>query len=210
MRVRLQEIALGSGQVIDASADLTVIVGPNNVGKSVLLSSTWAHMAAAPDRPPVVVPVVSGVQLSVPPVDDIVSRVQAVAKRREAGQYPQGHFYEPHFLLRSGQVLTQSTLHSTISAPSVPMLGDLANVFTVLLPPEARLGQSGNTATPNLLHEEPSQPLQAVWADRQLEDRVRKIAQRAFGIDQRSIAMRVRRLAFMSAVPARPSHGSEN
>lgn len=187
MPANLRTVTLTSGETLAVSKNLTVIVGPNNVGKSVLLSSLHQKLHFVLDNPPLNVPVVESLEVALPPRDELMRRLDALGTWRPPGQYPQGHFYEDHYSLTAagGQVITTSQIERLYSGESsaASTLGVAAGLLAVILPPESRLGQLGQVGTPNLLLEEPQQPLQLLFADRSLERKLAAYAHRAFGID---------------------------
>ncbi len=184
MPARLERIRLTSGAMIDVSAHLTVVVGPNNVGKSVLLWTAWAHLSQPPGNPPLASPVVDGVDLVFPTQEEIEARLRTNSEIRPAGQYPQGYAVEDHFFNPQFGIMPFSQVQAlSVNGAREHRLGWLAGQVAVFFPPEARLGQLGNTSVPNLYGEVPTAPLQKLWADRQLEERIRVLAKRAFGIE---------------------------
>ena len=166
------------------SDHLTVIVGPNNVGKSVLLSAVWQHLNQGFGQPAVTNPVVVGLELDGPDLDEVDRRLRANSEVRPSGQYPQGYVGEEHYFSPQIGMVPLSQLAAQLQQGAQEQrLGWLGAQVSAFLPPEARLGQLGNVGVPNLYGETPTAPLQKLWADRRLEHEVQVLAKRAFDID---------------------------
>jgi hypothetical protein len=181
---RINNIQLRSGDNIDVSDHLTVIVGPNNVGKSVLLGSTWQLIQVTMGQQYSPLPVVDHLGIALPSQEEVHDRLSLNADFRSAGQYDDGLYYEDHYYGRAVGVIPRSQIEAVLtSGPEAQHLGFLTQHLAILLQPESRLGQLGQVQVPNLYHEVPTAPLQKVWADRGLEGRVQVLAKRAFGID---------------------------
>jgi hypothetical protein len=181
---RITRINLTSGDSVDVSDHLTVIVGPNNVGKSVLLGSTWQVLQQQPHMGFGPVPVVSGVELELPSRQEVNRRLSVNAELLPPGQYPHGYQHEEHFYSPQAGVIPGSQIEAILAVGKQQgRLGFLAGQLVMHMPPEGRLGQLGNVAVPNLYGEVPATPLQKMWADRELEKRLQTLARRAFGID---------------------------
>lgn len=184
MPARIKNIQLRSGDRIDVSDHLTVIVGPNNVGKSVLLGSAWQLMQLQPGQQYAPLPVVKDLAIALPSKEEVYGRLSLNAELRPPGQYDDGLYYEEHFFGRAVGATPRSQIEAILATgPEAQHLGFLSQHLAVLLQPEMRLGQLGQVQVPNLYHEVPTAPLQKAWADRSLESRVQILAKRAFGID---------------------------
>lgn len=184
MPARLRKLHLTSGATIEVSDHLTVVVGPNNVGKSVLLSSVWQQLNQGFGQAAAVSPVVANVELQGPTLREVDQRLRAIGEVRPMGQYPQGYAGEDHYFSPQIGMVPVSQLTAQLQqGVHEHRLGWLAGQVGAFLPPEARLGQLGNVGVPNLYGETPTAPLQKLWADRRLEAEVQVLAKRAFDID---------------------------
>lgn len=184
MPARLRKLHLHSGATIDVSDHLTVIVGPNNVGKSVLLSSVWQQLSHGFGQPNPASAVVARVELQSPTRDEVHRRLRASGEFRPTGQYAQGFAGEDnYFNTQIGMIPVSQLTMQLEQGVQENRLGWLASQVGAFLPTEARLGQLGNVGVPNLYGETPTAPLQKLWADRRLEEEVKVLAKRAFNIE---------------------------
>lgn len=185
--LKLSEISLTSGERIQPSDHLTVIVGPNNAGKSVILNSTWALMTHVPNTPEAPQVAVDSITVELPVAQDLERRLLSIGEIRPPGQYPQGTQIEDHYFIRSQGytgVLNYGQIRQlTGQGTRAKYAGFYAQLFAGIMQPEGRLGLLGQVPVPNLYSEVPNQPLQFLWADRTLEATVAGYAKRAFGID---------------------------
>lgn len=186
MPARLKSIKLKSGDEIDISKNLTVLVGPNNVGKSVLLNSLWSKMNYQPGYPPLDTPVVESIKLVLPSITELREKLATYGVYRTAGQYDNGQVGEDHYYIRSnGHIITESQLRMLyeLDNSDASTLGNIAGYVAVILQPENRLGQLAQMDTPNLLNEDAQAPIQIMYKDRDLETKLAAYARRAFQID---------------------------
>lgn len=174
-----------SGDDIEVNENLTVIVGPNNVGKSALLNALWQIISSSPNQPHYAPsPLVARVEAIAPSPDGIVEYLDSRFQRAAPGQYNYGLLSEEHFRVTGGQAIPVSRARELVQLrPLGPQLGELAPLLAINMPPEGRLGQLGYAGTPDLYSEVPSNPLQRLWADRSLEAKFAAYARRAFNMD---------------------------
>lgn len=182
MPLRIERVNLSSeNQIVALSNNLSVIVGPNNVGKSALLSHISRKLGEQPGNAPEHNPIVTSLDVIKPTMEEVEKRLTAIHAVRPPGQYPQGSFNEPSYLTRQGGTLFQSQL-SNILNQQAGSVGSLAQVFISHLAPEGRLGQLGNTTPPDLYNNpQGSTPLQLMYENRDLENRIADLTVRAFG-----------------------------
>lgn len=184
MPIRIGRINLTSDTAIDISDHLTIVVGPNNVGKSVLLDSVFQRLTQSPTHPRQPTAIVASVDLSLPEREALEARLGEIAAYREPGQYPQGFFEHHHYFLPSTQVILPTFLDDLYrQGEPADALGELAGHFVAPLKPDNLSGQLGQVAVPNLYVEQAVSPLQRLWADRKLEAKLQESAKTAFGID---------------------------
>ncbi len=186
MPTRLRSVTLTSGAVLDVSDHLTVIVGPNNVGKTVALNSVATIMNQAPtDQHRAIQIAVDSITLDLPPREDFESFLsRAGAVLRPPGQYPGGYFPEEQYVAGGIPPISRSQLDQLYAAGNrTSHLGQFGSLVAVSMQPEVRLGQLGQASVPDLYSDTPTAPLQILWSDRSLEAKVAQLAKRAFGID---------------------------
>ncbi len=185
MPTRLRSITLTSGETVEVSDHLTVIVGPNNVGKTLLLNTVRELLfhderQALPKQK-----AVQSLDLELPERGDFESALATRAELRAPGQYPNGYHHEEHFF--------DHPTNAVVGRPQIELLyqhglrakhlGPFAGMFTELMQPEARLGQLGRAQVPDLYNEQAAAPLQRMWSDRNIEATISTLAKRAFGIE---------------------------
>lgn len=183
--LRLRTLNLTSGETIAVSEHLTVVVGPNNVGKSSLLNAIWAALSSAPNQPIThLMPPLASIEAEVPDVEGVIRLLNGLTKPEEPGQSVRGYFQERTWLLPNLGNVTESQVHSGLMPRQpAPQLGQMIWLFAINLTPEARLGQLGQVQIPNLYTEVPHQPLQKLWANRELEEQFNSYSRRAFGLE---------------------------
>jgi hypothetical protein len=168
------------GEAIVPSDHVTLIVGPNNVGKSAILAgiqqetSFEPHQQAATNEQPV-----ATVTLAIPQGDDYVRSVIDRAKTFPPGVWPHGQFAEESFVFRTGVSITRSSLTSALTRAN--RLGQVSNTIMTMMGPEGRGGVLGAQSLPDLMNNAVRTPLQMLWEDRELEATIDGYMQRAFG-----------------------------
>lgn len=178
--MKLQKIQLTSGESINVADGLTAIVGPNNVGKSLLLRELHARLMA--ERETTLNSsrkIAQGYEIDFcGSVDNFLLALRLRYIERSPGQYPGGTYAEQTFQLPNGSVLHHSQIHR--GWESQTGLGALGQYFVLYLGAEGRLGMAGNAASFNPLMQQPSTPVQLIYADRALADKVSDLMGRAF------------------------------
>ncbi|WP_295104826.1 AAA family ATPase [uncultured Microbacterium sp.] len=181
--IQLKQITLTSGDAVDVASGVTAIVGPNNTGKSSLLrelheriisdSSSWTG------RP---WKVVGRIELDFSgTVQDQVEELGLLFPRRAPGQYNDGHFTEEHFRLSNGGVLTPTQITHWWGRTDGGLNG-LGQYFATYLNAEQRLGLTGSTSSFDLYREQPTGPLQVLYAKRELEAQIAELTKAAFKV----------------------------
>ncbi|PYY48984.1 hypothetical protein DEJ03_00120 [Curtobacterium sp. MCLR17_043] len=181
MRAKISVVNLSTpGEFIEPSDNVTLIVGPNNVGKSALLGNLHSHVTSEPHQPPNPGPqLVESANVSFPPVTEYIDSLLRTAQRFEPGTYPRGAFYEETFIFPSGTALTRASIEASLQRSN--HFGQVANVFANYLGPEGRGSVLQPQQTPDLMGEPGRSPMQMLWADRRLEATMDSYMQRAFG-----------------------------
>ncbi len=185
MNIKINDVELTSGDHIAISPNLTVIVGPNNVGKSMLLNSLFVRLSETQNQQPPSEQIVASLQLNNLTYDQLIERLAAKSELRPPGTYPQsGYLAEPSYLVSGNQVIPRSLLLNSIGISNpINKLGPVASVVATLIQPEQRLGQLATSASFNPTIDSASTPMQKLFRDRELEDKVRELTKRAFNSD---------------------------
>ncbi|MGH3688011.1 MAG: AAA family ATPase [Pseudonocardiaceae bacterium] len=169
-----------SGQSIDVADGLTAIVGPNNVGKSLFLRELHARIMVERDsmvNPPQ--KVVQSYEINYQgSVDDLLAILRLRCIEQPPGQYQNGAYAEPSFQLPNDNVLPHSQIHHKWWSQTC--LGILRQYFVLYLGAEDRLGMAGNSVSFNLLIQQPNSPVQLMYANRALANKVSSLIERAF------------------------------
>ncbi len=168
------------GQAILASEHVTLIVGPNNVGKSAILVGIHREIATEPgtQQLPVVGPV-SSVVVQMPAADEFTVLINERAKLFAPGIFPQGTYYQPTFVFPNGTAIPQSVVVGLQSRSD--RFGALAGSMMLLMGPEGRGGVLASQGLPDLMANPARSPMQQLWEDRELEKKIDIYMQRAFG-----------------------------
>ncbi|GAA3843082.1 ATP-dependent nuclease [Amycolatopsis tucumanensis] len=176
----MRSVTLTSGKTISLTDGITAIVGPNNAGKSLLLRELQTLMNSQHGVPAYLVQkVVESYDVEFKGSFDEVAIpwIEKRARRRPPGQYNNGAFVEDNFSLLNGGAVTESSLRT---AWEQRQLGPLAQVYQLYFGADGRTGMVGNTGAYSLAREEPSNPVQRLYADEALERTVSKVIERAF------------------------------
>jgi predicted ATPase len=181
MRARVSVVNLNTaGQVIVPSENVTLIVGPNNVGKSAVLSGIQQDITFEINQPlNTAGQPVSSTAVTIPQNEEYAAALTKRARLYEAGTYPQGTFYEPTYIFQSGPSLSQSYLKTALQRSN--RFGQLASVILSYMGPEGRGGVLNPQQVPDLMMSTGRSPIQLLWEDRALEATLDEYMNRAFG-----------------------------
>jgi hypothetical protein len=179
--VRIENATLMSGEILEFAQGVTVVVGPNNVGKSLVLNEINQEINSHPNQQ-------SGYPFKA--VDDLslvhtldgdglIDWLGTTYDRRDPGRYPDGYFQEPSFRSGSGTAVQESQARQLWNSTK---LGPLGGLLVRHLSPDGRTGLTNNSGAMNLLQDKPSDPLQHLYADRDLERAASDAMMRAFGL----------------------------
>lgn len=177
--IRLKRIGLKSGQSIEVADGLTVIVGPNNVGKSRILSELYQdfHVSPQHQRDPLHLVVESSDVERTGSLEEFLERFFATYRRREPGRYSDGQFGEANYRSSSGVILESQI---RMAWDSDERLGALGPLYVRYLGADGRTSAVGDASMYNQLTDIPQGPIQSLYADRDLEARFSELMFRAF------------------------------
>lgn len=172
-------MSLTSGDVVEMATGITVLVGPNNAGKSLILRDIRDYVANGPQAHSPF-KAVGKVKLAYSGTSmEFFDRLKRFHGIREPGVYPQGTFHEPHVIIE-GQVVTVGLIGNfwNIERP----VGPFAAQVLRLLDATGRLSVPLAGVRWNPYREVPSTPVQRLFASRDLEAKISSYMMRAFGM----------------------------
>lgn len=181
MRARLTEVKLTTlGEIIRPSNNVTLIVGPNNVGKSAILNGLHQELIGDPNQPfGSATRLVDSAYLTLPQGTDYFNRLTSRARHYAPGTYPQGTYYQDTFVFPNGAAVGKPDIESALTRTT--RFGQVANAFVSFLGPEGRGNVLSPQAVPDLLLSPARTPMQMLWESRALEATMSGYMQRAFG-----------------------------
>ncbi|RZT89061.1 putative AbiEii toxin of type IV toxin-antitoxin system [Pseudonocardia sediminis] len=178
MLPRLKSVSLQNGQRVDPSDGVTVIVGPNNAGKTRLLRETFERLNQ-PNIGPNQHLVVGEVELEWPgSLQEFIGWIDRVYGWRPPGQYPDGTHGERTFQAASGVTL-ESQVHALWGTQT--HIHPLGGMYALQLDAQSRLNASLDSPAFNPRTQTPTAPAQHLWNSRELEAEVSALMDRAFG-----------------------------
>jgi AAA domain, putative AbiEii toxin, Type IV TA system len=180
---KLQKVVLKSGDVIKVSDGVTVIVGPNNVGKSLLLREIQAWLAGpvfarTPLRSTMLQNIVLGAW---PDADEFMTWLELKYPRMQPGRYLYGQTISEHFLLQNNEQITVEEVRAICKTQQSGM-ANLAHAYALYLGLADRLTVAGSATTQNILTEYPQHPIHYLYRFRDLEAQVNDSMKRVFGM----------------------------
>jgi predicted ATPase len=174
--MKLANLTLTSGDTIEVSDAVTAIVGPNNSGKSTLLreiQKTLQQGNAAGNKS------VEAVEVDWGSREEFFELMNTTQTRRKAGTYGYDNISEDHWVLSSGSYILPSYLDVRGWGPH-GNTSWIADYFCTLLNADGRLHAADTTTSYNPRVQVPSNPIQRLYADRALEERLSTEARKAF------------------------------
>lgn len=168
LMMRFARAHLNSGDAIEFSSGITVIVGPNNVGKSVLLGNlaVWTGKNQSGSFP-----ICSSIELEqLADVETVVAWCRANLTSREMPG--QGTI----FLSSQRGEFAESTLRQQIH----PLRGGYPQWFMLYLAADGRANLTEAQPAIDYIHEPATTPLQRLWKDDALEEQLSRLVQQAF------------------------------
>lgn len=179
--VEIDSLTLRSGTTVPIEEGLTVIVGPNNAGKSALLRDVAALLRADSGTPPMPGTVVDHVNTTWG--RELESQIRQL--KESLRYYPVGTpgampgYRESMFKLPNDQLIHESVVTDIIN--SSRSLGQLADHYLLHFAAEFRTGMVGPDMSFNALTNVPTTPLQTIWLNRDLEREISEAVKESFG-----------------------------
>jgi hypothetical protein len=181
--MKLESISLTSGEHITISPGVTAIVGPNNVGKSTILRELTTWFSSHPSQ---TAGIAAGMKAVSAPqidfgasVDDFRSEIARALTARPPGVYPDGTYSEYSYRSKDGQVFTDGIINMVYGQPSMLQI---SSYFCLLLNADNRLNLASDSGAYDPWSASPSNPVQKLYADRELEKQLSTLTRRAFGM----------------------------
>lgn len=172
--LRVQELVFsGAVTPIDvADADVIVLIGPNNAGKSRALREIEARLSNDLEGS-----VVTGMTVErIGTQDELVAHLQATTPLYRAD----GHLGTDHRILRSGGTYSMSGAAQTWTHGAI-LAGGLAEALVFRANAEARLALANSVASVDIIDGQPREPLQRLIGDPAAEARLAEKVRSAFG-----------------------------
>ncbi|CAM3470492.1 ATP-dependent endonuclease [Occultella aeris] len=179
--LEINSLTFRSGLEIAIEEGVTVIVGPNNSGKSTLLRDMVNLLSADPNQPPIPGVVVERVNLTWS--GDVQDQLEKL--KESLRYYPAGTsealsgYYESVFKFPNDNVIHESVVNSILKSSTT--LGQLAEVYLLHFAAESRTGMVGPDASFDAINGMPSTPLQTMWVNRELEIELSRAVEESFG-----------------------------
>ncbi|PBI96474.1 vitamin B12-transporter ATPase [Rhodococcus erythropolis] len=179
--VEIESLTLRSGLIVPIEEGVTVVVGPNNAGKSALLRDIVNLLSAQVGPPPIPGTVVDHINLTWP--QDPLTQLQKL--RESLRYYPAGTpealpgYHESMFRFPDESLLHESVLNQILNSST--SLGQLAQRYFLHFAAESRTGMVGPDGSFDAVNGVPSTPLQAMWANRDLEMELSDAVEESFG-----------------------------
>lgn len=185
VKPRLTEAILTTpAQKIIPSANVTLIVGPNNAGKSAVLDGIFQEITRDWRGSQANTSPVTEVRVETPTAEDFIAYVDQHATLREAGTHPPHNvtYRQPTYVFPSGPTIPIEYLHEAVQRTC--HFGLLGQQVALLMSPEGRgsVLQSQQLVESMVMPDHSStHPMHMLWDDRDLEKMISKYMQRAFG-----------------------------
>lgn len=180
MPIRVQKIQLTSGEVMEVASGLTVIVGPNNVGKTVLLSELHDKLSGQGGSRALVASRVEFERTHT--IDQLLEWLDKTYGRRKPGifnVYSGGEQKEPSYKPHDGEALPESQIRTAWASPH--HLGMFSRFVLKYLTTRERLNMPSQSESFNLHVDRPANPVQHLYMDRTAEKQASDFMMRAFG-----------------------------
>lgn len=181
--VKIESILLSSGDPIVVTDGLTVLVGPNNAGKSQILREIHERLTGAAQspnyHPKTTQDVVYREKCN---AEELIVWLRSRYRERSAGNYNYGAQNEPHFTYPYGgnSAVTLSAIRSYWGSHQ-PHLQVLAPFLLRYMSAGDQASSVSSSSSFHVGREVPSNPAQMLFSDRDLERAVSEEMYRAFG-----------------------------
>jgi len=113
------------------------------------------------------------------PMPEFLQWLKTRTTYRNAGNYPQGQFPENHFLLANNAIILAQNVSGYLNTQAT--FGSLAPIYVLYIPPGGTKDYGNSSAMFNLMTEQPQNPLQRLYANRELQAGISASTERAFG-----------------------------
>ncbi|GAB7041221.1 hypothetical protein JCM9533A_50710 [Catenuloplanes niger JCM 9533] len=179
--LKLTRVSLLSGEQIAVAEGLTVVVGPNNAGKSRLLQEIAERLTLVQLEPHIRPKVTAGIEVERRCEEEaLIDWMRGRYKFYAPGSYPHGIYEEESFTSLGGPgVAVREIKRSWTSGQS--SFGKLANFLLRHIPAGQAQSAVATSSSFNALQEAPTQPLQFLYANRDLERLASEEMRSAFG-----------------------------
>ncbi|WP_170176984.1 ATP-dependent nuclease [Myceligenerans xiligouense] len=170
-----------SDQSFKPSAHVTLIVGPNNVGKSAVLEGIRREISSHPSSRPNNLPgPIARVSVEMPAYNEFADRIKERTRFYEAGtRHDRKSFHANTFLLPDGDEVSDTQMQDACKQND--HFGQIASVLVTHLKAEGRGGVLASRDVPDLTGtQEQLMPIQKLFEDRRLESTLSGYMERAF------------------------------
>ncbi|MFC8849208.1 MULTISPECIES: ATP-dependent endonuclease [unclassified Micromonospora] len=179
---KITKATLTSGEAISIAEGLTVLVGPNNAGKSQLLREIQQRLSGSANSANYHPKVISALDFEkrCSPEQLIVWMKGNYRFLRSGGHLP-GAFPEERFPLPKQDSALSATQIKQIWGETYPHMHQVADFLMAYMPAGSQANTAGSTGTYHVGREVPSNPVQKLFSDRSMEQKVSDEMRRVFG-----------------------------
>lgn len=178
---RISSVELRSGQKFTIEEGVTVIVGPNNAGKSAFLRDIVSFLGKQPYDEPTPGTVINGVQVDwMRSSESQIEHLKSTARYHHIGT-PAAMLGTSDFVfdLPNGLTVTGSYLMDLMNRST--SFGSIVSNYVLHFSAENRTGLVGPDPSYDTVNGFPATPLQSMWADHNLEAKLSMAVKESFG-----------------------------
>ncbi|MEV4717471.1 AAA family ATPase [Micromonospora noduli] len=181
--VQIASVSLQSGEVISIAEGLTVLVGPNNAGKSRLIQEIHDRLTGAAIYGHYIPKVTSAVHYDERcTAGELAEWMRSKYKSLPPGTYNHGLYGEEHFPVpNQSSTAIPITQIKQLWGRHLGHFQPIAPFLMAYMPAGSQGGSVGSAPTYHVGREAPSNPVQRLFSDRRLEEIVSAEMLRAFG-----------------------------
>ncbi|WP_196073380.1 AAA family ATPase [Nakamurella alba] len=182
MQPRIREIHLTTpGQKVATSRNVTLIVGPNNAGKSALLYGILHEMQRIEGQQGPDHPIVDSLEVEMPSKEDLREFFAERSEIYPPGTYRNTFYQETTYVVQNGTPLQESVIDQASNMTN--RFGpNISSSLIAIIGPEGRGAGLSSRQAPDLMNNQaPQAPLDFLWADRDLEEKMNGHMHTAFG-----------------------------